>query len=282
MYGYCITKIAAQELLLLRPTLLHSTVGDRSCCFENAFAVGKGINQEGHFMDVSCIEYCKSRSGEKWIQLKSGTSFMSQNSSLDNNNSQRRSSSCISQHELLNPTRSSVIAVLLILIGTEKIRRGVNCQSQILHVVQIWKGSDIIMMMKKMIHPLIGGGFDVEGRIVIQVDRKAATTVERVVVQSAGENSAIEMVTTTIDLGSIAEAEVEVEEGIARAIRIAKETDIHAGHVAEVIAATHPAAAMRRFDDEHKFSCEEKEEEFHIVKFVVTWMFSGSVRACVH
>ncbi|KAL1227605.1 Exostosin-1b [Trichinella spiralis] len=97
--------ILAWLLFKKRPTLLHSTVGDRSCCFENAFAVGKGINQEGHFMDVSCIEYCKSRSGEKWIQLKSGTSFMSQNSSLDNNNSQRRSSSCISQHELLNPTR---------------------------------------------------------------------------------------------------------------------------------------------------------------------------------
>ncbi|KAL1242895.1 Exostosin-1b [Trichinella spiralis] len=97
--------ILAWLLFKKRPTLLHSTVGDRSCCFENAFADGKGINQEGHFMDVSCIEYCKSRSGEKWIQLKSGTSFMSQNSSLDNNNSQRRSSSCISQHELLNPTR---------------------------------------------------------------------------------------------------------------------------------------------------------------------------------
>ncbi|OUC41292.1 hypothetical protein D917_03478 [Trichinella nativa] len=240
MYGYCITKIATQELLLLRPTLLHSTVGDRSCCFENAFANGKGINQEGHFMDVSCIEYCKSRSGEKWIQLKSGTSFMSQNSSLDNNNSQRRSSSCISQHELLNRTRST----LLIRFFGVSCTIGVNCQSQILRVVQIWKGSDIIMMMKKMIHPLIGGGFDVEGRIVIQVDLEAATTVERVVVPSAGENSAIEMVTTTIDLGSIAEAEVEVEESIARVIRIAKETDIHAGHVAEVIAATHPAAAM--------------------------------------
>ncbi|KRY51515.1 Exostosin-1b [Trichinella britovi] len=116
--------ILAWLLFKKRPTLLHSTVGDRSCCFENAFANGKGINQEGHFMDVSCIEYCKSRSGEKWIQLKSGTSFMSQNSSLDNNNSQRRSSSCISQHELLNRTRR-------ICVGSELSISDTPCRSNL-------------------------------------------------------------------------------------------------------------------------------------------------------
>ncbi|KAL1228389.1 Exostosin-1b [Trichinella pseudospiralis] len=142
--------ILAWLLLKKRSTLLHSTVGDRSCCFENGFADGKGINlnREGHFMDVSCIEYCKSRSGEKWIQLKSGTSFMSQNSSLDNNNSQRRSSSCTSQREVSNSTRRKSVASEL---------------------------------------SISGGGFDVEGRIVIQVDQEAVT-VERVVVPSAGEN----------------------------------------------------------------------------------------------
>ncbi|KRY34907.1 Exostosin-1 [Trichinella spiralis] len=218
--------ILAWLLFKKRPTLLHSTVGDRSCCFENAFAVGKGINQEGHFMDVSCIEYCKSRSGEKWIQLKSGTSFMSQNSSLDNNNSQRRSSSCISQHELLNPTRRKSV-------GSELSISDTPCRSN--------------LERKRHYHDDEEDDSSSDRRRFRrrrQDNRKAATTVERVVVQSAGENSAIEMVTTTIDLGSIAEAEVEVEEGIARAIRIAKETDIHAGHVAEVIAATHPAAAM--------------------------------------
>ncbi|KRX98220.1 Dual specificity protein kinase CLK2 [Trichinella pseudospiralis] len=112
--------ILAWLLLKKRSTLLHSTVGDRSCCFENGFADGKGINlnREGHFMDVSCIEYCKSRSGEKWIQLKSGTSFMSQNSSLDNNNSQRRSSSCTSQREVSNSTRRKSVASELSISGT--------------------------------------------------------------------------------------------------------------------------------------------------------------------
>ncbi|KRX43444.1 Exostosin-1b [Trichinella murrelli] len=252
--------ILAWLLFKKRPTLLHSTVGDRSCCFENAFANGKGINQEGHFMDVSCIEYCKSRSGEKWIQLKSGTSFMSQNSSLDNNNSQRRSSSCISQHELLNPTRRKCV-------GSELSISDTPCRSNLerkrhYHDDEEDDSSSDRRRFRRRRHDNL----------------EAATTVERVVVPSAGENSAIEMVTTTIDLGSIAEAEVEVEESIARVIRIAKETDIHAGHVAEVIAATHPAAAMS-FPEvlEHVFI----ERRGCLSIFAVTWCIEPDLGGCL-